>query len=214
LYLRLTPHQRNVFIQLWPDVAADWLRLRPQQPDPEQAAVEQAGSLVQSGVGAFHRRRRAEAIRNLESARDLLRALLTPSPNDNRLSRQLGLGLRFLGSALRDSHRPVEALAAFREARMVLESINNPAALDLYNLACDHSQLSVLVEHAPTPPSAAERDALADQAIGALRRSVAAGMKDFALIDGDHTLDPLRERPEFQAILAQAKAGEKANSND
>jgi serine/threonine protein kinase/WD40 repeat protein len=177
---------------------------RPGNIDP--AAFEEARRLVQSGVAAFHSGGLTEAIRDLRAASDRLRAFLKVSPNDGRLSSNLGISLGFLGSAQRDSHRPVEALASIQEQRCVLEAMRNPGPVDLYNLACGYAQLSVLLQNATTPPTAAERESLASQAVDALRRSLAAGMKDFAVIDGDHDLDPLRERPDFQKLVAEAKA--------
>jgi hypothetical protein len=47
---------------------------------------------------------------------------------------------------------------------------------------------------------------MAVHAVDALRRSLASSMKDFALIDQDHDLDPLRERPDFRKLLADAQA--------
>jgi WD40 repeat protein len=171
----------------------------------EPPAFEEARRLVQSGVGASRGGQLVEAIRDLQTASDLLRTLLKANPNDGRLSSNLAIALGFLGAVLRDSHRPVEALAAFREARSVLEAMRNPAALDLYNLACDYAQLSVLLQHAATPPTAAECESLANQAVEALRRALAAGMKDFAQIDHDHDLDPLRERQDFQKLMAEVE---------
>jgi tetratricopeptide (TPR) repeat protein len=202
LYGKLTADERKVFSQLRPDVAADWVRA--QQPDPAQAAFARARSLVQSGVAASESGRLAEAIRDLQAGIDLLRTLLKDNPNDGWLSSNLGISLGFLGGAKRDSHQPAEALAAFREARSVLESMHSPAALDLYNLACDYAQLSVLPQHAATPATAAEREALADQALEALARCIAAGTKNFAYMDKDHDLDSLRERPGFRALLLES----------
>jgi WD40 repeat protein len=203
LYAKLTPNEKKEFAQLRPNIATDWLRALRQQPELVQAAFAWARSLVQSGVGAFQSGRLAEAIRDLRAASDLLRTLLKVNPNDDLQSSDLGISLGFLGGALRDNRRPVEALAAFREARGVLESMHNPAALDLYNLACDYAQLSVLLQHAGTPPTAAECESLADRALDTLRRSLAAGMKDYALIDRDHDLDPLRERADFRAFMRE-----------
>jgi len=216
LYTRLTPDEQKVLTRLRPDVAADWLRLLPQQPDLEQAALVWAASRVQSGVRAFEGGRLPEAIQDLQAARDLLRILVKLKPNDGRLPSNLAIAAGFLGSALRDSQRPVEALPAVQEQRSVLESMRNPGVIDLYNLACGYAQLSVLLQHAPTPPTAAERESLASQAVDALRRSFAAGMKDFALIDRDRDLDPLRERPDFQKLRAEAetKSGAKTKPKD
>ena len=194
-----------------PDIEADWLRALPQQPELAQEAFAWARSRVQSGVGAFESGRLAEAIRDLQTASDLLRTLLKLNPNDGRLSSNLGIGLGFLGSALKDSHRPVEALAALQEQRSVLESMKNPGSLDLYNLGCGYAQLSVLLQQAATPPTAAEREALADKAIDALRRSIAAGMKNIALMERDRDLDPLRERADFRALIKEARAKTRFN---
>src|SRR5262249_19505015 len=147
--------------------------------------------------------RLGEAIRDLKAASDQLRPLLKLNPNDGDLASNLGIAVGFLGSALRDSHRPVEALAAFQEERCILESMQNPGSMDLYNLAGGSAELSVLLQHAAPPPTAAEREALADRAMDALRRSIAAGMKDFALMDRDHDLDPLRERTDFRALTLE-----------
>jgi WD40 repeat protein/serine/threonine protein kinase len=204
LYAKLTPDDQKVLAQLRPGVEADWLRVLPQQPDLEQAAFAWARSRVQSGIAAFEGGRLAEAIRDLQAARDLLRILDKVNPNDGRLSSNLGMSLGFLGSALRDSHRPVEALASIQDASLVLKSMRHPGPIDLYNLACGYAQLSVLLQHAATPPTAAEREALADQAMDALRRSIAAGMKNFARMERDHDLDPLRQRPDFRALMMES----------
>jgi hypothetical protein len=187
---------------------------RPTEVEP--AAFEEVGRLVQSGVAAYQSGRLAEAIPQLQSASDRLRTLLKGNPKEVRLASNLGISLGFLGGALRDRHRPVDALAAFGESRTVLESIRNPAAVDLYNLACGYAQLSVLSQHAATSPSAAKREPLAVHAVEALRRSLAGGMRDFALMEHDHDLDPLRERPDFRKLLAeaQAKPEQKAKPKD
>jgi tetratricopeptide (TPR) repeat protein len=206
LYAKLTWDEQKVFEQLRPDVAADWLQALAQQPDLEQAAFQRARLRLQAGVAASESGRPAEAIRDLQAARDLLRTLLKVHPDDGRLSSNLGISLGFLGNALRDSHRPVEALASLEEMRSVLESLRNPGPIDLYNLACGYAQLSVLVGHAATPPTAAEREALAERALDALRRSFTAGMKDIALMDRDRDLDPLRARADFRGLREEATA--------
>jgi tetratricopeptide (TPR) repeat protein len=202
LYDKLTPDERKAFAELRPDVAADWLRA--QQPDAAQAARDRARALVRSGVDAFQSGRLAEAIRDLQAASDLLRTLLKADPKDGQLSSNLSIAVGFMGGALRDSRRPVGALAAFQEARNVLESMPNPTAMDLYNLACDYAQLSVLLQHATTPATSAEREALADQAVNTLARSIVAGTRNFATMESDHDLDPLRERPGFRALVLES----------
>jgi hypothetical protein len=177
---------------------------RPGTIDP--AALERAHSLVQSGVGAFEGGRRAEAIRDLQQARDQLRTLHQAAPGDARVASSLAISLGSLGSVFRDEQRPAEALATLQEARQVLEAIGQPTAVDLYNLACAYANLSTLVEPGAGAPAADPREALARQALEALRRSIRDGMTDFAFMERDHDLDPLRERPDYRALIKEAKA--------
>jgi serine/threonine protein kinase/WD40 repeat protein len=175
---------------------------RPGTTDPR--ALEQARALVRSGVGAFESSRWAEAIRDLEQARDQLRTLYRAAPGDGQVASALGISLGFLSSALKNEHRSAEALASLKEARQVLEAIRQPSFVDLYNLACVYANLTTLVAPGSGPPTASEREALANQAMTALRRSLAAGMRNFALIDRDRDLDPLRGRLDFRALVLES----------
>jgi WD40 repeat protein/serine/threonine protein kinase len=203
LYLQLTADEQKTFAQSGFDVAA-LLGAHAYEPNMAQEALTLASARVQSGVSAFESHRLAEAIRDLQTASDLLRALLKASPNDNQLLSKLSISVGFLGSAFRDSHRPAEALALFQEERSILETMRQPAAMDLYNLACGYAQLSLLLEQAGTPPTAAEREAQFDRAMDALRRSFAAGMNDWPLVERDPDLEPIRQRPEFRAWLLES----------
>ena len=137
--------------------------------DMNPAELDEAERLMQSGIGAFQSGRLADAIRHLQQTRDQLRPLLWANPGDRRLASRLGLCLQVLGASLRDSDRPVEALASFQESLGVLEAIIDPGPGDLYNLACCYSHLSLLSDHAATPATFLERVALADRAMDALR---------------------------------------------
>jgi hypothetical protein len=79
----------------------------------------------------------------------------------------------------------------------------NPAPFEHYNLACFYAQLPGLLQKAASPPTAAERASLADRALDTLRRAVAAGMTDFAVFKRDPDLDPLRQRPDFRALMRE-----------
>ncbi|MGO9917396.1 MAG: protein kinase domain-containing protein [Isosphaeraceae bacterium] len=173
--------------------------IRPGNTDPAEFA--KARDLVQSGVTAFEKRRLADAIRDLQQARDRLRPLFRAHPGDSRLASVLGISLGALGSALRDTHRPVEALASFQDARGILEPLLDPEPNDFYNLACVYAQLGWLIQDAATPATSSDRAALAERAIETLRRALAAGWSDFSGMDRDHDLDPLRGRADFQALI-------------
>src|SRR5262249_31624553 len=155
-------------------------------------------------IGALQGGRPTEAIRDLQVAGDGLRTFHKTDPVDGQVASQLAISLVFLSSALREDHRPAEALALLREARQVLEDLRQPSFVDLYNLACTYAHLSTLIDPAAAPVSVAEQEALADRAMASLRLSIAAGMSDFALMDRDHDLDPLRERADFRALNLEA----------
>jgi WD40 repeat protein/predicted Ser/Thr protein kinase len=181
-------------------------RLRPAVPvigplKTDAAAFEQAHRLVQSGVGAFESGRWAAAIGDLKQARDRLRTLHQAIPSDGQVASELAVDLRVLGSALFREHRDSDALEAMQEARQVLDAIVQPNFVDLYNLARVCASLTALVETGRARPTFAEREALADQGVEALRRSLAAGMPNFGLMDRDQWLDPLRNRPDFRALM-------------
>jgi hypothetical protein len=189
-----------------PDLAAaDWLRAARRHfdlaPALAPAVLRRANSLLNAGVEAFESGRRADAIRGLKQARDMLRILNRAIPEDGGVASRLAISLGYLGSALRVENRPTEALDALQDARQVLEAIRRPTSLDLYNLACTYANLSTLGEFGTVPLTSAEPEALADRAMDALQRSLAAGMTDFNTMDRDHDLDSLRDRPDFRALM-------------
>src|SRR5262249_31653256 len=122
---------------------------------------------------------------------------------DGQVAGQLAISLGYLGSALKKDQRSAEALASFQEARRILDTIRRPSSVDLYNLACMYANLSTLVE-AGSAPSAADREPLAERAVEALRRSIRDGMTNFAWMERDPDLDPLRERPDYRALILES----------
>lgn len=158
-------------------------------------------AVQRTGVAAFEDGRWSEAIQNLRQAHIRLQALHQAAPRHRRLASQLGTTLVCLGSALKNERRPAEALPIAQEARRILEAIRHPSSEDLYGLARTYAMLAALAAPSPASPTSDEREALADRATEALRQLVAAGMIDFALIDRDHVLDPLRNRPDFHAFI-------------
>ena len=188
----------------WDLAAADWMRATLQNPGLANAFFEQARFLVQSSTDVLQTGQRADAIHNLQQARDRLRTMHKGVPEDGRVARLLAMSLGSLGRGLGDEHRLAEALEATQESSRVLEAIRQPTSMDLYNLACTYANLTTLVAPARASSTAAERESLANRAMDALRRALAAGMKDFATIDGDHDLDPLRGRADFRALILES----------
>jgi tetratricopeptide (TPR) repeat protein len=73
-----------------------------------------------------------------------------------------------------------------------------------YGLACALAQLSTLVgrpEVSPSPAEQAEIQGYQDRAMDALRRAVAEPERSRAEFRADPDLDPLRARPDYQALL-------------
>ena len=145
----------------------------------------------------------ASAAKALAVADDLLRE----TPDD--LSRLIARGRALATVACLEREVPgamrPETRALLNEAIQRLEQ--HPqliTAQNLYDLSCMLSTLSAPVQQGSgasvtSPPL--DRAALADRAIVLLRQAVAAGWNDIARMRRDTLLDPLRERPDFQALL-------------
>ena len=184
----------------------DGERLRPSVPiiwpgNVDATEFAKVQRLVESGVSAFHQGRFADAAADLQRASERLRALRQSRPDDEVLARMHSIGLGFLAGSLRDSKRPIEALARAREAVAVYESIRRPISLDLYNLACDYALVSALdVRGSPE-----EREKLGARAVGCLRGAIAGDAARFLPASAaDRDLDPLRDRADFRGMMADA----------
>jgi serine/threonine protein kinase/tetratricopeptide (TPR) repeat protein len=91
----------------------------------------------------------------------------------------------------------VQAIAKLRE-------LGTATAEQLYNAACVYSlcagRLGAAPSLLPAEQSAARQQHIAD-ALATLREAIAAGWKDFAHMQEDPDLTPLRDLPEFKALL-------------
>jgi hypothetical protein len=70
-----------------------------------------------------------------------------------------------------------------------------------YDLACYQALLAGAAANPGSGLTAAEGRAEANRAMSALRRAVAAGYRNLAHMQTDTDLDPLRSRPDFQALM-------------
>jgi serine/threonine-protein kinase len=121
---------------------------------------------------------------------------------------QLGAYQRLLG-------RTADAAESFRQARAVIDRLPRQTAADLYDLACILSLSSAPEDDAgmhPTADEQAERDRLADQAVDALRRAVAAGFRDLGNLKDNPDLRPVRDRQDFRAVVARLQRGPAADA--
>ena len=77
---------------------------------------------------------------------------------------------------------------------------------DLCNLACGHGVLVAALRNAQPEPNEDEKTAHAKHvaaALATLRQAVAAGYSNFKHMATDPDLAPLRDLPEFKALLPQ-----------
>jgi hypothetical protein len=91
-----------------------------------------------------------------------------------------------------------------RKAERIAEKSTNVSPLTLYNLACAFAQCSAGGHGGGRDLDAAGRCAgreYADRAMELLRRAIATGYANVALIRRDLDLDPLRTRRDFRELL-------------
>jgi eukaryotic-like serine/threonine-protein kinase len=141
----------------------------------------------------------SQALPWTDKALAIQRKMVEAELSDSRY--QLAGGIRRRGVTLQKAGRPAEAVSAFRDAIGILEGLASPTSGTVYDLACSQSLLSGLASDAGSGLTAAEGHAEADQAMKSLRRAVAAGWKDSAHMRADTDLDPVRNRPDFRALM-------------
>ncbi len=134
------------------DLASVWERPKPQipviRPNPIAAAeIAKAQGLLTSGIEANKQRDFTAAVVDLQQASEQFQAFRKSLPGDPGLARYHGNSLRFLAGSLRDSKRPIEALARARESLAVQEWLNDPNPGDLYNMACACALVSAQLDH-------------------------------------------------------------------
>ena len=173
--------------------------IRPKPVDP--AEIAKGRGLLKSGIEANKQRHFAAAVVDLQQASEQFRALRQSQPGDPELARSQGISLRFLAGSLRDSQRPVEALARARESLAVHEWLHDPNPGDLYNMACACALVSALLDQGGPE----DREKLEARAVGYLRRAIEADPNRLLpQVPDDRDLDPLRRHADFRGLMADA----------
>ena len=76
-----------------------------------------------------------------------------------------------------------------------------------YNAACLRAMTSAVIRATDMSPTGAEKaDAEADRAMAWLKKAVADGFKNAAHMQKDPGLASLRDRPDFQKLIAELQA--------
>jgi tetratricopeptide (TPR) repeat protein len=162
----------------------------------------------------LHRQRRelSEALAFAQKAQKLLARLVELHSENVNLRLDLAKSQNILGRVLQETGEPVEALRSFQRAIDIYESMPEIAPDDGYHLACNFALairlLGVkngggeIIELSKLSKSdLIRRERYASRAIELLRRSARDGSVDFDALQSNADLDPLRDRPDFQALL-------------
>jgi serine/threonine-protein kinase len=170
-----------------------------------------AGSLNNYGMALAAQGRHEEAVRVLREAIVRERSCLERDPRTAQYRQWLSNHFMNLGKSLRALGRKEEALALSRTWLELLDEAppeqRDPAMR--YNLACEMAQMVSMIgrgkpEAKLTTAERAERQQHADRAVEAFGRALADGFSDIPLIIRDEDLDPIRDRADFQRLLATA----------
>ena len=111
-------------------------------------------------------------------------------------------GWKGLGATQQAASEPAGAVASWRRGVATDEHVRTSLGETLYYLAGCHARLGGIAGAAGSGLPATEGPAELDRAMALFRRAVNAGYRDVSWMNRDPDLDPLRARPDFQAMLA------------
>jgi serine/threonine-protein kinase len=132
-----------------------------------------------------------EVIGRIRRAIESQRIALDKAPQVRQYRRLLSSHFRRLAQSLRSLGRADEAIDAIRRRRALWPA----EPTELYDVACELSLCLPIIR-------ADAKDSLAAEAIGALRAAVSAGWSNASHTNRDLDLSPLRDRADFQQVLA------------
>jgi serine/threonine protein kinase/tetratricopeptide (TPR) repeat protein len=150
-----------------------------------------------------------QALRALEKSHEVCTKLARDNPAVPYLQATLWKAHWTMANWQRDLGHTAEAGRAARLAAEVIERLPKQTAEDLFYMACARARCSGLIVEAKqklTSDEQVESRHQADQAIEALRGAIAAGYNDAAQMKTSEDLASLRQRHEFQALLADLVA--------
>jgi serine/threonine protein kinase/tetratricopeptide (TPR) repeat protein len=204
-----------------PPRAAVWKYWWRVQRDPKNADAQfQLGNVLRTAgqldraVAAYREAVRLDgdrhgaaidALADLQLSRGNLKEALATYQRSLALAPENPSAHRGLGNARKASGDLDGALAAYRTAAAAQEKC--PAnSNSLYNAACYRALTAAAQAQAKSPDAARLAKEEADRAMERLNQAVKAGYVDLAHIKKDANLDPLRQREEFQNLVARLDA--------
>ena len=170
-----------------------------------------AGAYNNAGLALEKLGRHEEATLAFREAINRERACLERDPKTAQYRSWMSNHYMNLGKSLRALGRKDEALAMSR-ARFELLSAAPPEQRDVgihYHVTCEMAQTAAMIGRGKpdaelTDLECAERKKYADRAVDEFRLALADGFSDLSLFVHDEDLDPIRDRPDFQRLLASA----------
>jgi hypothetical protein len=104
-------------------------------------------------------------------------------------------------------YKQANDVAGCRRTAELWEKLHRTDPRSLYNAACYRAVVVAVIRASDKSPAAVQKArAEADRAMDWLQKAIAAGYNNVALMKKDSDLDPLRDRPDFQALLAEQEA--------
>jgi tetratricopeptide (TPR) repeat protein len=173
-----------------------------QNPGDRGTRVLRAQGLLLLGLIERDRGKAAEAVPSLLRAAEMCETVLREVPGEPQVQGHLvEVLVEGLGKTYRKLGRAADALASYRRAADVLAAMGRQTdPTDLYNLACCLAQCAALGMAAEGPAASLRSAQDADRALAALRMAIEAGGCNRDDVDRDTDLEPLRTRPDFQAL--------------
>ena len=143
-----------------------------------------------------------EARASYEEALAIIERVIKAQPAfADHLQVYLVFGLKGLGATQQPAGQAADAVASWRRAVASDERTRSSDGETLYFLAGCHARLGGIAGTAGSGLSAADGTAELDTAMAVLRRAVAGGYRNVTWMQHDPDLDPLRARPDFQALM-------------
>jgi len=141
--------------------------------------------------------RDAEALKHTRAAVAIQERLAAEHPGERWTKIGLATGCLYLGRFPAKLLPPAEARAILAKGEAMLAALPQPAAVELYNLACIRARMIPLAD--------GDRDQAVARALDSLRFAIDQGYRDYANISTDTDMEPLRQHDGFKKLLAELR---------
>jgi serine/threonine-protein kinase len=154
---------------------------------------------------------KGEALRLQQRAVEVAKRQARDNPAVPGMHGGLIRAYRFLARLQRESNQPEEADRTLRLAREVIDRLPTDSPQDLFTLACVRADCASFIAQGKeklSPEEEQEKQHELALAMEALQKAVAAGFHSVSQLQFRTELDPLRDRKDFQALVARVETSE------